>query len=200
MQGQQGWSIDAAPCDGAARDRLLVDACLAGSRSAWRALFEEQNRRLLRAIACMLGPLQRHDVELIDEIAAQVWSAVVNEDCNLLRRFDESRGRLATYLAAIAKDQLVRFFRSERRRERREAESLRGKPSVSTFEHLGVSLEDIVASLTPSEREFFEHVLTNGASNGDAKEYSNANRWTLTSRIRAKLCRQLGMENIDQAR
>lgn len=176
------------------QDRRLVDACVAGSRGAWQLLYEQQHPRLLRSIAGMLGPIQGHDFELTEEIAARVWFAIVSNECDLLRRFDESRGcRLATYLAAIAKDQMVRFFRSKKRRQRREAESLRGKPVAARFDHPVISLQDFATTLTPSEREFFEHVLTNGGSTADCKEYTDANRWQLTSRIRSKLRERLGM-------
>jgi DNA-directed RNA polymerase specialized sigma24 family protein len=175
-----------------AQDQELVEHCLAGSRWAWNTLFEENHPLLLHSIAAMLGPLRGQNLELVDEIAARVWFAVVSDRAELLGRFEQARGcRLATYLAAIAKDQMIRLFRSEKRRAKRETKSLEGKPSSANDDHSPISLQEFKKALTPAEREFFEEVLIGGNGTETAEDYSDSNRWQLTSRIRNKLRDQL---------
>ncbi len=75
---------------------------------------------MLRSIEHILGS-DHADPNLVDELAARVWYALVADDGKVLAKFDARRGaRLGTFLRCLAKDVTIRHFRSEYRRRRRE--------------------------------------------------------------------------------
>jgi DNA-directed RNA polymerase specialized sigma24 family protein len=187
-------------------DRQLIDRAVGGDTAAWDALYLQCHRPLMTAIRSMLRG-RAVDANLVDELAARVWYAVVREQGELLRRFDPARGcRLTTYLATIAKDEAGRLFRSERRRRRREAASC-DSPSAadetaSKAGHTSVTMAEFEATLTPSEKKFYNEIVAeplllsqscpsvepNGAA---AAARSQANLWQLSHRVRRKLERFL---------
>jgi DNA-directed RNA polymerase specialized sigma24 family protein len=177
--------------------RALIDRCLAGASDAWESLYREFHRPLLATINGMLRN-RSYDASLVDELAARVWYAVVRNGGELLGRFDPTLGcGLTTYLSMIAKDEASRLFRSERRRRRREAASLRaGQTSPAAHQQAVVpSMADFPARLTAAEREFYETVLVDdrkSAPGPNGQPYTDSNRWQLTHRIRRKLQRFLG--------
>jgi DNA-directed RNA polymerase specialized sigma24 family protein len=180
-------------CLAAEIDRQLVDRCLSGESKAWEDLYFEFHDRLLASIKSMLGPA-RADPNLVDEIAARVWYAVVANDAQLLARFQPQRGcRLSTFLAAIARGQAVAIFRSEKRRRGRElvASRLERQSPEESLETMLGQIEEFLKTLTPREREFCAEILLDltDAPEGD---YSPTNAWQLRSRIHGKLRRFLG--------
>ena len=111
---KRGSGRTAATISPAHADRQLIDLALAGDATAWEGLYQQCHRPLITAIRGMLRG-RAVDTNLVDELAARVWYAVVREQGELLTRFDPARGcRLTTYLATIAKDEAGRLFRSER--------------------------------------------------------------------------------------
>jgi DNA-directed RNA polymerase specialized sigma24 family protein len=178
------------PSDDVAADRRLVDRCRAGDVGAWEELYHQCHEPLLVAIRVFLGRFSAGD-DLAEEIAARVWFNLVERDGALLDRFDSGRGcRLTTFLAALAKRGVLRYLRSERRRQLRETASLprnrqrsRPPPSEAEFE---LSLAEFLATLSSREREFCEGYLLAGAPSADS-EYSATNRWQLRHRVKLKL-------------
>lgn len=176
----------------ATADRQLVDRCLAGDGAAWNALYNQVHPGLLLAIQVMLGGGAYH-YDLVDDIAAKVWFIAIDHDGALLRKFDGNRRcRLSTYLAGIAKKEISRHFRSERRRTFRETHATQHRAQVTTDSHwqtsfgIGTALAEFMATLTPREREFCQrHLLSR--SETLARELSPANRWQLQHRVRSKL-------------
>jgi hypothetical protein len=138
------------------------------------------------------------DANLVEEIAARVWYALVANDAELLDRYDPSHGaRIVTYLRVLARDEIKRYFRSESRRRQRElkysslyANDQRDEPELVP------SIDEFSTLLTPSERRFFDNQLVSArceATEQEAAERSPANKWQLTHRIRTKLLQFLDL-------
>jgi len=176
-------------------DAALVKRCLAGEVAAWEELYEQCHPPLLRSIEVMLGPQQR-DPELIDELAARVWYALVADDGKLLARFDRKRkARLSTFMRAVAKDIVCRYQRSEARRHRREHEACRThrRSGVTQPDEAALDLAEFQETLTEGEREFLDEQLNGRCAKDDpAHGRSETSIWKLTSRIRRKLRAFLG--------
>jgi hypothetical protein len=147
---------------------------------------------LLAAVRAIL-PSGHRDPNLVDEIAAHVWYALIENDGSLLDRFDPARGvRLITFLALIAKDHISRHFRSEFRRRSRE--SLVGGDGADSFDpDQNLDLSEFLSMLTPGERQFaVDHLLGESNSTDPPNSRSPASIWQFTRRIRKKLTGYLG--------
>lgn len=176
--------------DPAAEAQLVAD-CLRGSDEAWERLYRGCQRSLLLSIKIMLGPEAR-DENLVDEISAQVWLWLLEDD-RRLSTFDPRRGRLVTYLVALARDSLQRRLRSDRRREAREetaavSESTAAGDWLASYES---SLGEFLSVLTPREREFCEQYLLAAPHSAHTVTYSSANVRQLRHRVLVKLQRHL---------
>lgn len=183
-------------------DQGLVVRCLSGEVGAWEELYGRCHGPLLLAIEMMLDPRNR-DPHLVDEIAARVWYALVGNDGELLSRYDTDRGaRLITFMRAIARDEISRYFRTERRRRDREQAAIREKPQHHAPDHgqPTAALDEFLATLTPHERGFFgEHLLCPPSERGEnsrpnSQKLSAASAWQLTHRIHRKLLEFLDFE------
>lgn len=180
-------------CDaaGADADRLLVDRCLAGDVAAWEELYNQCHFPLCVAIKSLLGPGYR-DLNLIDEIAARVWYALVRNDGELLDRFDPRQDlRVGTFLRGVARIEIMQYVRAERRRRLREAEAGRRprRDDALSGWQLDVMLNEFTATLTPGEQRFVEEYLLVAPSEDDAErnDLTDANIWQRRHRIRTKL-------------
>jgi DNA-directed RNA polymerase specialized sigma24 family protein len=170
-------------------DAKLVARCSVGEVAAWEELYAQCHEPLCSSIRGLLGPLS--DPNLVDEIAARVWYALVANDGALLARYSPGRGaRLITYMRALAKDEICRHFRSELRRRERELVALRNKSPQHGID-LAQSvhaMEEFLATLTPHERGFCQDfLLTEPADSPD--RFSPSSIWQLTHRIYQKLLR-----------
>jgi DNA-directed RNA polymerase specialized sigma24 family protein len=167
----------------------LVDRCLSGQSDAWDELYHRFHAGLATTVRMLLGPAER-DINLIDEIVARIWYALVSRNGELLGRFDVTRGcRLSTYLAQVARSEISSFFRSERRRRNRER--IASKSGCEAAEDLtAAEFEEFLRTLTPREREFCGAVLL-GRNPTAVDSFSPTNIWKLQSRIRRKLHRHL---------
>jgi DNA-directed RNA polymerase specialized sigma24 family protein len=177
------------------QDRRLVDRCLAGDITAWSALYAQFHDTMLSGIRAFLGR-SAQDLNLVEEIAARVWYALVKNDSELLNRFDVSRGcRFSTFLSLVAKNEARILLRSEKRRRKRElmVSRLESEPFPSQESIIWLSDEDFILTLSPAERAFYVDVLMADKTevNGHPTEYTDQNRWQLRSRIRRKLERYI---------
>lgn len=179
---------------GIAADRQLVERCLAGEVAAWEELYAQCHDSLLASVRSLLGQVN-DDPNLVDEIAARVWYALVADDGELLAKYDPKReARIVTFMRAIAKDEICRFFRSERRRRRRERVASRDKPAhhLDDQAQSEASLTEFWETLSPREMGFAtDHLLAVAGDRGEtvatsSSEYSTANAWQLTHRIYSK--------------
>jgi len=170
-------------------DSLLAERCLAGEVAAWEQFYTQCHEPLLVSVRIMLGP-QSSDASLVDEIAARVWYALVANDGKLLARYKPDRGaRLITFMRALAKDEIVRYFRAEIRRRNRELTALRERPqhqSENARQPVN-SMAEFIGTLTPHERVFCSDYLLAEPSGAVEQKYSRANIWQLSHRIRCKL-------------
>jgi DNA-directed RNA polymerase specialized sigma24 family protein len=171
-------------------DRALVDQCIRGDVRAWSQLYQQTHDSLLTTIGSFLGRAGQ-DRNLVEEIAARVWYAVVKDNFTLLAKFDVRRGcRISTFLSVLAKSETRMLFRSEKRRKSRE--QLVSRPEVDGHHGNSSALasdEEFLGTLSPAERAFYSDVLLATSDNGEvAKQgYSSTNIWQLNFRVRKKL-------------
>jgi len=190
---------DDADRDGVLADRRLAERCLAGEVAAWEEFYGQCHEPLLLSIEIMMG-LYDPDPNLVEEIAARVWYALIANDGKLLGRYNSKRGaRLITFIRTLAKTQVNRHFRAERRRRKRERAALRERPGhrVADVGQSITSLEAFLATLTPHERNFcHEYLLDSPCQSGDQTQPTRlgANVSQLSHRIREKLLRFVGRE------
>jgi len=174
-----------------AADRTLIDRCLAGDVTAWSLLYRQTHDSLLATIRNFLGRAGQ-DRNLVEEIAARVWYALVKNDFELLAKFDVRRGcRLSTFLSVLAKSETRMLFRSERRRRSRE--QLVSRPELDNELSIAptglVSDEDFLGTLSPAEKTFYLDVLVAPSNERQSAQqaYSSENVWQLNYRVRKKL-------------
>jgi len=178
--------------EGILADRRLADRCLAGDVAAWEEFYDQCHDSLLVSIDIMLGP-HKSDPNLIDELAARAWYAVVANDGELLEQYDSTRGaRLITFLRAVAKGLIGRYFRTERRRRQRERIARRGRPHYHApeLDRTSTAMDEFLESLTPYERGFCgDYLLSDSPDGGDSGEeiLGNSASWQVSHRIRQKL-------------
>jgi hypothetical protein len=177
---------------GAKADRLLVERCLAGDVPAWEKLYNQCHTPLCVSIKSLIGPTYC-DPNLVDEIAARVWYALVRNDGQLLDRFDPSLDlRLGAFLRGLARVEIMQYFRAEQRRRTREIQAGRrhqGDDHLSDWQ-VDAMLNEFAATLTPGEQRFLdEHLvsLLQEDEHADRAELSDANVWQRRHRIRSKL-------------
>jgi DNA-directed RNA polymerase specialized sigma24 family protein len=176
-------------------DGKLVEDCLSQNPAAWSQLYEACHAPLVSAICSVLRNATTDD-NVVDEIAARVWYALVRDQAQLLSRFDVTRGcRLNTFLSAIAKNEARQFFRSERRRRHREKIASRSELEPSSqFTDAFATDHNFLNTLTPGERGYYESVLMNNGHGETEGRYSAENSWQLRHRLRKKLIRYLESE------
>lgn len=168
-------------------DKRLVQRCLAGDQSAWESLYRQCQRTLLFSVRLLLGP-GRADEDLVEEIAAEVWASLIDQDAQRLRGFDPSREtRLVTYLCSLARREVQRRRRTDQRRQAREAAVSRTEmetpvPSIHELQRL---LDDFLKRLTPREREFCKDYLL--SNEPGTEKFSPTNVWQLRHRVHQKL-------------
>jgi DNA-directed RNA polymerase specialized sigma24 family protein len=175
------------------QDQQIIDRCLAGEVAAWEELYTQCHGPL---VALIKGMLYSADTNLVDEIAARVWYALVAKDGALLARFDPSRGaRLITFMRAIARDEAKRYFRSEVRRKERETIATREKPaSIPHGPASHLLVEEFLTTLSPEDRTFcLQHVLATPGQDAAALPSRPAG-WQHTHRLYRKILAFLGRE------
>ena len=179
-----------------ATERQIIERCLQGDPAAWSMVYQRFHEPLASSVRSFLGKAGQ-DRNLVEEICARVWYALVRNNFELLARFDTQRGvRLTTFLTLLAKTQARLLLRSERRRRTRE--QVASKPEVRPPEATswGVLADhDFLATLSPAEQAFFQNVLVadvvRPASPSQApdcgEKYSRQYSWQLRHRVRRKL-------------
>ena len=72
--------------------RRVTARCIAGEVAAWEEIYAQCHTPLQTFVRRRLGPT-RHDPELVDELTARVWYALVADDGKLSKRYDPQRKR-----------------------------------------------------------------------------------------------------------
>ncbi len=177
-------------------DAALAKRCVAGEVQAWEEFYDQCHEPLLFSIEVMLGP-GTADKNLVDELAARVWYTLIKDDAKLLSKYDNRRGaQLITFMMPIAKSELARYFRDEKRREKRERISLTGK-TPHDYGQPDLSLGEFLPTLTRREREYYNDCLLGYPIDGSGSSegtFSLSNARQLRHRIRCKMMRFLGLE------
>jgi DNA-directed RNA polymerase specialized sigma24 family protein len=177
-------------------DLQLVTKCLHGEVEAWEQLYNHCHPVLLKGIRHMLGEAGKNP-DLVDEIASRVWYSLVRDDGQLLARYDAARNaRLSDYCLGVARIEILRHLREQRRRQLHElalGRRVGSGPPVSEWE-LAAAIEEFAVTLTPGERQFMERELTAAPSRNSDQPLSQANVWQRCHRIRAKLIKFLAGE------
>ena len=178
--------------DGARAKQRLVEQCLASDQRAWERLYRKCHPRLRKAIELLLGS-DAQDGHLVDEIAARVWYALLQDDCRLLAAYDPDRvSSLDAFLMGLARIEILRYTRSERRRYSHEMIGGRKRLEEQRVSdcRLAAMMEDFASTLTPGERDFMEQFLTGpaeGPPDADLDDVAATTVWTRRYRIRRKL-------------
>ena len=178
--------------DRARADRRLAERCLAGDEIAWERLYQRCHPQLLRAIKLLLGK-DAGDLHLVDEMAARVWYTLLRDDGRLLASYDAERDcGLSAFLMGMARIEILRYMRSERRR--RSYELIGGRRVLSEGRvpdwELAVMMDEFTSTLTPPELEFMERFLLfapGAEADADAVEVPATSVWQRRHRLRLKL-------------
>jgi hypothetical protein len=186
---------------GAEDDQALIGRCLTGEVSAWDELYSRAHPALSISICVLLGG-GPSDPNLVDEIASRVWFAMIENDGRLLARFDSARGcRLITFLRTVARTEVSRHYRRERRRLRRERIALNGKaahqPAVDGQLPGLVDVDGFLSTLTAREKRFWDDHLAESPSEVAVVDHTplSVNARQLRHRIRDKLLKFLGSDS-----
>ena len=179
-------------------DYRLAQRCVRGEVAAWNEIYTRYHDRLCRSIRIMLGSLS--DANLVDEIAARVWYALVVDDGKLLERYTPARkASLITFMRILARGEINRHIRSEVRRRQRERTVSRQTVTVgaATHEAIAGSISDFLATLTPREQKFCNEFLLESPENDpiealDRVRVSSPNVWQQTRRLYLKMQDFLG--------
>ena len=182
-------------------DRRLVDQCLSGQESAWARLFDLCHGVLLAAVRKQAGA-GRCGEEFAEEIASRIWFCLTQDGGRLLDRFDPTKGcRLTTYVASLARHEILTYLRSEGRRQRREQRKAMTFQDMTCDEGedgLNRQIVEFLGTLTPRERQFCETQLL--AAGNVSVIFSETNAWQLRSRVRRKLEAYLETKHMSSSR
>jgi len=170
-------------------DAALLQKCFAGDVLGWEALYDLCQMPLQAAIRSQLGRRAR-DRDLLEELTAQVWYALVDQNAALLAGFRPDRNcRLTTFVAAVAKNLTRNFLRSERRRRTREAGVASQRTEFQSSESARLSLvaEELRATLSARESGFFDWCLADSPARKDTFSGSENADHQLRFRLRKKV-------------
>lgn len=173
-------------------DRQLVDDCLTGQKDAWERLYHRCHPYLVAAVRKYLGG-QANDQQLVEEIVAQVWFLVIQNDGQMLDRFSAQRDRrLTSYLGGFAHNQVRAYARSEKRRHLREAEATRGHRVHDSMhaERDPLEMQDFISTLSDRERKYVAWCMLPPSDEPDGKEPFSATENSdrqLRHRLRSKM-------------
>jgi DNA-directed RNA polymerase specialized sigma24 family protein len=190
---------DVSSRDKARLDQRLAERCLAGEDQAWEQFYQRCHPPLLRAIKLLLGQ-DAGDIHLVDELAARVWYALLRDGGRLLARYDAAQDSdLSAFLMGLARIEIMRYMRAERRR--RSHELIGGRKILAEGRvpdwKLASMMDEFTSTLTPPELEFMERFLLDspGAeADADVEELPATSVWQRRHRLRLKLQTYLDRE------
>ena len=129
-------------------ERRLIAALVARDRTAWSEFVERfQGLVYARVARTALEFNRRLDRSAIEDICAEVFAALVENDFSSLRRF-EGRSSLATWLAIVARRSCLKWMQKKRHRQEY---ANRRIEDVQPREITQDGSEDILAALIQTE-------------------------------------------------
>lgn len=161
----------------------LISRCLGGDDDAWCAIFDRYHPHLVPYVRYLLQGAG--GLEQAEEIAAAVWSSLLTDDYQRLRRYDPKAGNFLRYLGLLARGEIWRWRRSVRSRQARENRAARRESTTEQCER-GIVIQEFLETLTPREREFCLAYLLNEVDPGLRCEFTSANGWQLRCRVLKK--------------
>jgi hypothetical protein len=173
-------------------DQQIVKRCLLGDERAWERLYCKYHPCLRKAIDVLLCP-DGSDVHTAEEIAARVWYTLLRDNCRLLETYDANRdSTLDNFLIGLARIEILRYTRAERRRHSYEMLGGRRRLEEQRVSDCQVTtmIDEFASTLTPGQREFMERFLTGRAENepeSGLNELSGTSIRSRRHRIRRKL-------------
>jgi RNA polymerase sigma-70 factor (ECF subfamily) len=145
-------------------ERRLVAALVARDRSAWSEFVERFQglvyARISRTALEFNGSLDRSAIE---DIRAEIFAALIENDFASLRRF-EGRSSLATWLAIIARRSCIKWMH---KRNRRQEQANQRVDDVLQDNFAGGGSTDVLAALIQTEDGLQLRKMLNRLNDGD---------------------------------
>lgn len=183
-------------------DEALLEAALAGSTVAWQALQRSLGGVIERVVGAVVrrygARVTPHDRE---DMVAEVWLALLTDNCRRLRQFDPQRGtRLQGWVALIAAQSAVASLRAlpapgDAHAAQEWARLAAGDPELAAKESaraLQLKMRRAMLQLSREDRHFLRHYLYHKGSTkavAQALGLSTNAVYTRKSRITARLNR-----------
>lgn len=175
-------------------DQEVVDLCLQGDCAGWERLYALCSPAINASIRAYLGR-EAQDIELVDELAAQVWYFLVINDARALAQFDGKRNiRLTTYVSGIARNVVRNRRRSDSRRRVREANAARPPWTAADALISPLALEEVSQTLTAREKGYLDWCLAPADSSQTTFSGSENNDHQLRFRLRRRIHKLFGVK------
>lgn len=171
------------PSHQVSEEELIVTRCLRGEYTAWETMFHHYHPRLVSIIKAEMN--WRCSTDQAEEIAASIWCSLCSEAYSRLRRYDPRLGRLLTYLKALARREIWKRTRQEKKRRARERRSARKEATMDETEP-AIVIQEFLAILTRRERAFCQSYLMKQSGCSCQSEISSSNYSKLQGRVMKK--------------
>ncbi len=165
---------------------------MAGEEPAWEQLYQQYHPQLVIAVKLLLGQ-DAGDLHLVDEMAARVWYTLLRDGGRLLASYDAERDSgLSAFLMGMARIEILRYMRAERRRRSYEligGRKILAEGRVPDWE-LATMMDEFTSMLTSQELEFMERFLLDEPgpeADADVVELPATSVWQRRHRLRLKL-------------
>jgi RNA polymerase sigma-70 factor (ECF subfamily) len=145
-------------------ERRLIAALVASDRNAWSEFVERfQGLVYARVARTALEFNSSLDRSAIEDIRAEIFAALIENDFASLRRF-EGRSSLATWLAIIARRSCMKWMH---KRSRRQEQANQRIDDVLPENVTGSDAADILAALIQTEDRHQLQTMLNRLNDGD---------------------------------
>ena len=142
----------------------MVAALIARDRSAWSEFVERFQGLVYARVARTALEFSRHlDRSAIEDISAEIFAALVENDFASLRRF-EGRSSLATWLAVISRRSCLKWMQKWSQRQERANQRI---DDVRQDDIAGGGSEDILAAMIQTEDRLRLRTMLNRLNDGD---------------------------------
>jgi len=145
-------------------ERRLIAALVARDRSAWSEFVARFQGLVYARVARTALEFNRQlDRSAIEDICADIFAALVENDFASLRRF-EGRSSLATWLAIIARRSCLKWMQKKTQRHERASQRI---DEVSQGEITGEGSADILAAMIQTEDQARLRMMLGRLKDGD---------------------------------